>query len=221
MYEIRGQRVQIFKTVKPSAWIHPPFTALAHSHIIQDIDSFIWGWWRLITTTLHIDRIGTNNCTQNVFQCFEWCQKGKHFGNHGEWPYIGICADWPDLHFPISWLLHPARPVCLGHLSRWHIWTVRATVVVKSRLHNTLQARLATLQFPSKNDFKALQSVVEQAQSMYGKVRSHLQKIHTSNIISLAQRFLSAADFSSMVHSLHKPPNSISLRVRSQASKQP
>jgi len=64
----------------------------------------------------------------------------------------------------------------------------------KSRLLDTLQARLATLQLAPKNDLKALQSAVEQAQSAYTKAQSDLQKTYTSNIISLAQSFVSAAN---------------------------
>ena len=64
----------------------------------------------------------------------------------------------------------------------------------KSRLLDTLQARLATLQLAPKNDLKALHSAVEQAQSAYNKAQSNFQKTYTSNIISFAQSFVSAAN---------------------------
>ena len=132
----------------------------------------------------------------------------------------GALNIYPVQMSPIDWFQSLSTSFTMEDLTS-DLEIIFQQINAKSRLLNTLQARLATLQFPPKNDFKALQSVVEQARSAYGKVRSHLQKMHTSNIISLAQRFLSAADFSSTVHSLHKPPNSISLRVRSRASKRP
>ena len=60
----------------------------------------------------------------------------------------------------------------------------------KSRL---LDTRLATLQLAPKN-VKALQSAFEQAQSAYNKAQSDLQKTYISNIISLAQSLVSAAN---------------------------
>jgi hypothetical protein len=48
----------------------------------------------------------------------------------------------------------------------------------KSRLFDTLQARLATLQLAPKHDFKALEYAVEQAQSAYSKAQSDLHQQH-------------------------------------------
>ena len=61
----------------------------------------------------------------------------------------------------------------------------------KSRL---LDTRLATLQLAPKNHVKALQSAFEQVPSAYNKAQSDLQKTYTSNIISLAQSLVSAAN---------------------------
>jgi hypothetical protein len=74
------------------------------------------------------------------------------------------------------------------HRSRWRIYIgSRRQINAKSRLLDTLQARLATLQLAPKNDLKALQSAVEQAQSAYNKAQSDLQKTYTSNIVTRAK----------------------------------
>ena len=69
--------------------------------------------------------------------------------------------------------------------------TIFQKINAKSRL---LDTRLATLQLAPKNHVKALQSAFEQAQPAYNKAQSDLQKTYTSNIISLAQSLVSAAN---------------------------
>jgi hypothetical protein len=64
----------------------------------------------------------------------------------------------------------------------------------KSKLLDLLQSRLAALQFSPKHDLIPLKLAAEQAQSEYSKCQSNLQTTYSSNVLSLAQSFVSAAN---------------------------
>jgi len=95
--------------------------------------------------------------------------------------------------FPIDWFLSLSTSFAIEDLTSNREISFQQ-INAKSRLLDTLQVRLAALQFVPKNDLKALQSAVEQAQSAYNKTQSDLRKTYTGNIISLAQSFVAAAN---------------------------
>ena len=107
--------------------------------------------------------------------------------------FDGAMNIYPVQMMPIDWFQSLSTSFTMEDLTS-KPEVIYQQIDIKSKLLDLLQSRLAALQFSPKNDLKALKLAVEQAQSEYSKCQSNLQTTYSSNVLSLAQSFVSAAN---------------------------
>ena len=105
----------------------------------------------------------------------------------------GAMNIYPVQMMPIDWFQSLSTSFTMEDLTS-KPEVIYGQINAKSKLLDLLQARLAALQLSPKNDLKGLKLAAEQAQSEYSKCQTNLQKTYTSNVISLAQSFVSGAN---------------------------